>query len=820
NVIEFTGGTTTNGNTGLSQATADGDGFPYQDSYTVALTLAPAGGKTVTVRATAQPTRTSETGGIVGYQQQLRLCLPSALDCTIDGNYSDHVDIAFTSTNWNQPQTVMVRAVDNARVDGMDTHVFAPQLSQLNNVQGPLFINGGEGTDRTGLLEREPLMLPGERNELPSMGHVVSSTPGTDDNSVAATVTIDPSTIPRIKIDQVKVDHTVQDIEINAIGGTFTLTYDGQTTGSLPFNAPAVDVENQLKALTNIQNVLMNSDSAITVSTNANVYEVTFFDPSASVDAITATGSGLKPMRPADLVNFTIEITHGPAKNKTRIITGAVCAVAENPCLSGHNWVLTLDNAWKSKFTGNASTPDSTSSFTLLSTNPNLLVDESTTANLLYLYDTDNPASYNDANLTPNPFGQGQLFFDSTVPPLSSPPADGQFGPPDADGKYTALNQFRITGFGMGPNRCIGGPSIATVSGDEANACNGPVGANEPGGITFKGVQDLQINLGAGNNHFTFYDSPAGAFTTLNTRAGNDVVDVQKISGHTTVNTGAGSDTVNVCSHTDSTDTCTNSVLSQVKGLLTVSGDSPQATMVNLVNGSPAQGTAVSAVNAIQQLTVDATGGSYAISYAPRPLKLSGIPGAGAGSLAANTYFYEVTAQTTYGETLPSPETFVTVGDSGTAVLSWYAAPGATSYNVYRATSSGAELRIASSVSGTTYTDMGTATPSGAPPTVGVVETATGVAFDAPATGLNSVQSALEGLALIGAGNVSVTRAGNVYAITFNGAAAGTAIALLLTDPTGLTNGLGSSDTLNIDDTAATAADAALLTSTSLTGLD
>jgi hypothetical protein len=32
--------------------------------------------------------------------------------------------------------------------------VFAPTLDQLYNIQGPLFIHGGEGAERTGLLER------------------------------------------------------------------------------------------------------------------------------------------------------------------------------------------------------------------------------------------------------------------------------------------------------------------------------------------------------------------------------------------------------------------------------------------------------------------------------------------------------------------------------------------------------------------------------------------------------------------------------------------------------------------------------------------
>ena len=60
-------------------------------------------------------------------------------------------------------------------MDGGDTKVFAPTLDQLNNIQGPLMITGAEGPDRTGLLEREPIMLPYEKNEKPSMGDVESA---------------------------------------------------------------------------------------------------------------------------------------------------------------------------------------------------------------------------------------------------------------------------------------------------------------------------------------------------------------------------------------------------------------------------------------------------------------------------------------------------------------------------------------------------------------------------------------------------------------------------------------------------------------------
>ena len=54
--------------------------------------------------------------------------------------------------------------------------------------------------------------------------------------------------------------------------------------------------------------------------------------------------------------------------------------------------------------------------------------------------------------------------------------------------------------------------------------------------------------------------------------------------------------------------------LAQNYGLLTVSGDTPEAVVTNWVNGSPAQGTVVDPVKAVQRIDVDATGGSYLLT--------------------------------------------------------------------------------------------------------------------------------------------------------------------------------------------------------------
>jgi Ca2+-binding RTX toxin-like protein len=266
----------------------------------------------------------------------------------------------------------------------------------------------------------------------------------------------------------------------------------------------------------------------------------------------------------------------------------------------------------------------------------------------------------------------------------------------------TPLNQFRITGLGMGGNGANFARSIGT----------GLDARPEPGGITFQQMEDLEIDLGSGNDHFTVVNTPAGTKTNIDAGAGNDLVDVKSISDHTFVNLGAGADTINV-----SNDAHT---LAGLTGLLTVSGDVPQATVVALAKGSPAQGSLIAPVNAIQQITVDATGGTFTLS-------------------------------------LTDPATQVT---ATTGNLAW---------NI-----SAADLR-----------------------------------------------TALGGLSTIGGvNNVQVTKAGNVYKVTFVNGMGARDVPLLASNEAGLTNGLGASDVMNVDDSGNTQPSVGVLSSSSLTGLD
>lgn len=99
------------------------------------------------------------------------------------------------------------------------------------------------------------------------------------------------------------------------------------------------------------------------------------------------------------------------------------------------------------------------------------------------------------------------------------------------------------------------------------------------------------------------------------------------------------------------------------------------------------------------------------------PTLVTAVGSGTGGTLTANTYYYVVTAVNAVGETIGSNEKSVTTtGSTSSVTLTWNAVAGATSYNVYRSTSAGTELKLASNITALTYVDTAPGTPSGAVP--------------------------------------------------------------------------------------------------------
>lgn len=204
------------------------------------------------------------------------------------------------------------------------------------------------------------------------------------------------------------------------------------------------------------------------------------------------------------------------------------------------------------------------------------------------------------------------------------------------------------------------------------------------------------------------------------------------------------------------------------------------------------------------------------------PVQNNTTPSGSGGTLATNTYYYEITATNGTGETTASNEkTAAVTGPTGSVALSWGAVTGATGYKIYRGTSAGAENLLVAVVSGgstTSYTDTG-----GVAATVNVAETAIGSASvnetqtitlngatggsfelasngnatspinynDAPA----SMQTILQ--ALLGTGNVTISgSAGGPYTATFAGSLAGSPQPLLTPVAGGLVGSVTTAQSL------------------------
>lgn len=108
----------------------------------------------------------------------------------------------------------------------------------------------------------------------------------------------------------------------------------------------------------------------------------------------------------------------------------------------------------------------------------------------------------------------------------------------------------------------------------------------------------------------------------------------------------------------------------------------------------------------------------FATAFLQPPAGLTATAVATGGTFAAGTYFWEVTATTSFGETSVSNEASATLVLNGSANLAWVAPAGpVTSFKVYRGTASNGENTLVATLpaSQVTYTDTNTGS-AGTPP--------------------------------------------------------------------------------------------------------
>jgi hypothetical protein len=196
------------------------------------------------------------------------------------------------------------------------------------------------------------------------------------------------------------------------------------------------------------------------------------------------------------------------------------------------------------------------------------------------------------------------------------------------------------------------------------------------------------------------------------------------------------------------------------------------------------------------------------------PTQSNTSPSSSGGNLASNTYYYEVTATNSAGETTASNEkTAAVTGPTGSVTISWGSVTGASGYKIYRGTSTGGENVLVGQVnsgSTTSYVDVGTV-----PATFACTEIAQGtaavneqqlitltgatggtftLAFEGQQTGnlpysdtSADVQTQLQTLSTVGSGNLTVSgSAGGPYTVTAAGSLAGTPLPLIAANSTNL----------------------------------
>jgi Ca2+-binding RTX toxin-like protein len=422
----------------------------------------------------------------------------------------------FNDSNWNVPQEVIVRAIDDGFQDGSETQVFAPELNTVNKIRGPLIIEGAAGAGSLSL--PAPLMLPGELNVREKHGNVLAFTPNSGGGAIETMV-----------VDKDDLLAALADVEVDSLaklkGKTIELTGGPGTDVILDPTRPRdlfdrfwlitelLDLGNgtvQLK----LQNPTMVDPGQpnVTAPTTASEFAVTALSVNFFVDERTS-------------VDYTTVFDQDSVANDTGTLT------------SSDGNVL--------GFTPSGGDTEQ------------MLVE---TTDLLFLGLANNDFSLlagKTIEITIGP-GKGRKWIvdavadtsESTVKRLTLTKVAGTGSAAPTNRSEFRVDGFdrhgRILGLGMGPNVVIG----AGV---------------QPGGITYGDMEVLQVNLGNGNDQidvdYTTHASGhttkrGGAFytlTMLNLGAGNDVVNAKIEAGKDgdiAIRGQAGNDVINATGST------------------------------------------------------------------------------------------------------------------------------------------------------------------------------------------------------------------------------------------------------------------------------
>ncbi len=575
------------------------------------------------------------------------------------GGASVVAQLVFDSTHpWDVAQTVIVTGQPDFTVDGTDALVFPPLPNTVDQIRGPVTIDGGSA-DIPKPAFAGPLMLPTESNLPLADGAIQGS--GTDSNGDGTITNTNATNVSAADGERPGFDprmndfpYTIEFLSGAAAGQTLTVSSVSQDILSLA-NGTAFAVSLAKNSSTNItgsavfygtpdqstsvlgnlqwKQAVIDFSGAPKIGDTWSVLLGTHRYSSQQVSAANAVPS-LLAQEIRDAINsdplhlYTATLVEGLLGNAELLVTSTATngtftaqfqinsaansddgVVSGTPSCSvtggtecGVDWTLA-----SYRFTGAVSATDTWS----LSYGGRTTSSEQagTIADLTTALAGDIVSGYkplvSGSQVTFTTGWNGQPAAGSTyhVAPLNPNTTVDESQQVDTLNVYDTgddsnisgvLTESSITGLGMPATALVGGVQMA-------------------GGISYSELESVNVYLGKGKNTFTIA-STSSATNVVDTGAGNDTVYVETISGHTTVDTDGGTDEVVVSGAGE---------VSRIAGLLTVDlgGDTGDTLLVddsqdpNGQNGTLTDttltGLGMPTVAEEETLTVAAASGAY-----------------------------------------------------------------------------------------------------------------------------------------------------------------------------------------------------------------
>ncbi|MFT7227617.1 MAG: hypothetical protein ACI8PW_000192, partial [Methylophilaceae bacterium] len=560
---------------------------------------------------------------------------------------------------WNKSQSVKVAAVDNKVLEGGDLKVFAAMDEQVNRLRGPIFIDGGLQAGAANILSA-PLMLTGENN-LPQIEGSVSSAITVAGNTLTDTLAVYndpyrglmPGFDPRFDTSVTTYLYELSIVDgpgevttrtVESLSGTtiaiksetglaFEVAVSGQAAGSVITGTVASAEKYTSADLVLEGSVFKGQEWTITLSAGTSPYT---YIGGANDDDLTLT---VIAQRLAEMINADTSLTRtatagrglihisdtagfslGIVKGRARVSGVALDSITADwktaQIVLDANTPIDVDNEWTVTIGG-------LKSFTYTVRAGDTLA--SVTQGLADLIDRD-AAFYSsvkfDTVIFTQPWGidlsAGTGYL---ITPLNSNNFVSEPGQVDVVNVYNrnsvsndagTLTEDRLYGLGMGPTSVIGGETVL-------------------GGISYTNLEQVNIYLGSGKDQFTVESTHQGT-TAIYGGAGDNVIDVNTIAGHTTIDGGTSITTGNVVNVGS-----TVNMVDQITGLLTVVGGVQVVDQVstgllldtvNIVDtgdhkdnvgtltSTTLTGLGMPAVEEVQLVTIRAQSGEYKLSYA------------------------------------------------------------------------------------------------------------------------------------------------------------------------------------------------------------